>query len=121
MIFSYPNAGYDEEGTPDYLQVLAYSDIDGVHILESSRFRAKKYKHYVKKVKNKLIGAIKYCVGEYCCCKKNEAIEKEYNQSIDLVKTISYSNLSLKNRIALFLIKHNRRFYWMRYRKRRDK
>lgn len=84
-------------------------------------FYSLKYKHYVKKVKNILIGAIKYCVGEYCCCKKNEAIEKEYNQSIELVKTISYSNLSLKNRIALFLIKHNRRFYWMLYRKRRNK
>lgn len=46
-IFSYPNAGYDEEGTLDYLQVLAYSDIEGVHILEISPFRAKKYKSYV--------------------------------------------------------------------------
>lgn len=47
-IFDYAEAGYDEEGTLDYLQVLAYTnENEEVSILEISPFRAKKYKSYV--------------------------------------------------------------------------
>lgn len=47
-IFYYPEAGYDEEGVLDYVQVLAYTDdFDNVKILEISPFRVKKYKEYI--------------------------------------------------------------------------
>ena len=46
-IFHYPFVGYDEEGILDYIQVLAYSDINGIHILEISPYRVQRYKKYV--------------------------------------------------------------------------
>ena len=82
-------------------------------------FYKKHFKKYSKCVKRKLIGSIQYCVGEYYYVDDKEGLKSKFENTIKLARSLSYTYLNFKNKILLFLIKHNIKLYWHLYERRR--
>ena len=73
------------------------------------------YPQYVNRVKNMLMGAIQYCVGETLVLKRQREYKKEINNAESILKKIGTNGLSVKSKINVFLILHLKFLYKVLY------
>ena len=78
-------------------------------------FYKENYVEYASIVKEKLVGALQYCIGETIVLRKKKELKKEYENAIEIARRIPLKQLNCKQKILLCLIKYLRVFYGILY------
>ena len=82
---------------------------------EMLQFYAEKYPGFTKPIKEKLLGAIEYCVGETMRLKRKKEYQTEFQKAIEVVKKINYQELSTRKKLIICLLKISPRLYGFLY------
>ncbi len=78
-------------------------------------FYEKEYPEFAHKVKRMLVGSVQYCVGETLARGMQRELADELKRAISLVSSLPMSDLSLKNKVNIFLMRHALPLYGIMY------